>query len=290
MHGRLTQSMRVGRQRFRRLAVPLMIGALVGASIVVGPIVWRFIESGGLPPDFYDLQASLVFANSTSGLIYTVNATEQTTDCGYGVAYLLNGYTPDRHWYQVGLSWNWRGTGSGRFAMNYNVFDSNGTVIDPASGGGGVTPFSGEVSQGDPIRLVLAPASGVIQMNAVDLRTGAVASTSYQSFNQSSFGRGSWDVGRASVFTGLMTECYRGGHGNASWKPVAYLTDSGPVPFAAFCVGEWNFSNGSYFRGGSTVFPETCSSIVSLSSPSPQMYSAHGVVLTATETMFASGS
>jgi hypothetical protein len=274
-----------------RLAVSAaLIGALVGFSLAAGPFVWRYIESGGLPPDFYDLQAGLVFANGTSGIIYTVTATEQSSDCSYGVAYLLNGYTPDRHWYQVGLSWNWRGPGSGLFAMNYNVFDPSGNVIDPASGGGGITLFTGPVSPGDPVRLVLAPATGTMMMNAVDLRTDATAETTFQSFGQASFGRGIWGEGRDSVFTGLMTECYRGGSGNASWSQVNYVSDLSEVPYGSFCIGEWNFSNGTYFRGGSAIFPEMCSSVAGLSGPYPQSFNAHGVVLSANATSFSSGS
>lgn len=280
---------RVLDQRRRAQVLAVVIGILTGLSLVFGPMLVRYVESGGLPPDFYDLQADLAFANGTSGLIYDVAATKQTSDCSYGVAYLLNGYTPNRYWYQVGLSWNWRGPGSERFAMNYNVFDPNGAVVDPATGGGGVMPFTGPVSPGDPVRLVLAPSNGTILMDAADLATGSVASASFPAFGQSSFGRGIWGEGRDTVFTGLMTECYRSAPGNASWVNVTYVSQAAAVPFGAFCVGEWNFSNGTYFRGGSAILPETCTQVLDLSSPQAQVYAVHGVHLWANETEFTSG-
>jgi hypothetical protein len=278
------------RERHLGRMLPVLLGCLVGLSVVLAPTAVSYVESGGLPSDFYDLQAILAFSNATTALIYNVTATEQPSDCAYGVAYLLNGYTANRDWYQVGLSWNWRGGDPGQFAMNYNVFDSNGDVIDPAVGGGGVIPFSGPIASGNVVRLVLAPSNGSILMNAVDLTTGSTASTSFDSFGQSSFSRGSMDVGRGSIFTGLMTECYRGSSGTAFWENSTYESAFASVPFGALCVDEWNFSNGTYFHGASAIVPQQCTPVLSLSNPIPQTYSQEGLRLWANQTEFAAGS
>jgi len=60
----------------------------------------------------------------------------QTGTDGYGPAYLLNGLGNTGYWYQVGLSYDWDGSASTGFQLAYEVFNSSGSSVYPATGGG----------------------------------------------------------------------------------------------------------------------------------------------------------
>jgi hypothetical protein len=158
----------------------------------------------------YDEQIGLTFTDTFASLAYNVTAVSQANSDGYGPAYLLNGLTEKGYWYQVGVSWNWNpGTTPGTgFAMNYEVWDTNGYSIFPTDGGGGLAAFSGAVNSGDRVLLILNFTSGSVVMHVSDLTTGAVASIRYSSEGASSFVGLIYPSDSHGYFSGLMTEEY----------------------------------------------------------------------------------
>ena len=100
-------------------------------------------------PEVYDLQMIYTDGNWTRGMSYSIEATPQPSDCGYGFSYLENGYTSQNYWYQAGLSYDWSG-GTDSFQLVYEVFGPSGLSVYPNEGGGaGLASFSKTVSQGD---------------------------------------------------------------------------------------------------------------------------------------------
>ncbi len=235
-------------RRERRLRLfAVATGVILATTLVAGPTAWKYVESRGFPLDFFDLQGFLASDNATPALIYNVTAVEQTSDCPYGVAYLLNGVTTDGYWFQDGLAWNWRGGGEGRFTLIYDVFNSVGAVIDPARGGAGFAEFGTTVHPGDTVRIVLAVANGSVEMNAFDESTKSVASHNPPGISSPGWIGAFLDATQAgTIFTGLMTECYRGVYGDATLQQVAFIDLGAPVTNAQLCVDERDFSNGSY--------------------------------------------
>jgi hypothetical protein len=269
----------------RSLAKTLLAVLIVAALSV--PIA-QDIAFRGFPAKFYDLQGLLISDNDTSGLIYNVTASQQSSDCPYGAAYLLNGIGTNSYWFQDGLAWNWRNGGAGQFDLIFDVFDSVGKVVYPSGviAGGGLVTFTGPVRNGDSVRIVLAPGAGVIQMNAYDVRTHALAATSYP-YNTTKF----VGVGLANgFFTGLMTECYRGVPGASHLARTTYTDLSGPMEYAGLCIDERNFSDGSYPVGTAPNIPLGCSGDHDLQLPQPISYTNDALDLTANSTSFSSTS
>src|SRR5579885_1564621 len=108
---------------------------------------------------YYDEQIGETFTQSFTSMAYNVTAVPQVDESGYGPAYLLNGLSNTGYWYQVGLSYDWSGIGTG-FAMVYEIWDPSGKSIFPTTGGGGVQGFSGPVHAGDIVLLNLYFGTG----------------------------------------------------------------------------------------------------------------------------------
>ena len=224
-------------------------------------------------PPSYDEQIGMTFTQSFTSMAYNVTAVIQSDpSSGVGPAYLLNGLSDTGYWYQVGLSYNWDGTGtysnySPGFNLNYEVFDSSGNSIYPASGGGGTESFSGPVNSGDTVLLNLYFSStyGVV-MFAKDHNTGASAYQTYSAEGGSEFvGLPSETADSNGFFTGLMTEWY---HASAFYGNVASVRYSNPnyaLTSAWMWIDEFSCSD---------IYCSTTTSLFSGSTPGPVTYSS----------------
>jgi hypothetical protein len=202
-------------------------------------------------------------------MAWNVTSVAQSDTNGYGPAYLLNGLTSAGYWYQVGISYDWPYTGGGfnpGFHMNYNVFDSTGHVVLPSTGGGGIADFSGVVYSGDPVLLNLYFNSGNVIMLAKDMKTGALAWTSYNSKGASSFTGSSLSAANLNgFFTGLMTEWYHTEVYTGTEEAVTYSESDFALSSAWMWIDEYNPSTGL------NVFQDT--------TPSPVDYTSNPTIL-----------
>jgi hypothetical protein len=235
-------------------------------------------------PTTYDEQIGMTFTQSFTSMAYNVTAVEQSDpSSGYGPAYLLNGLSDSGYWYQVGLSWNWDGTGtysnySPGFNLNYEVFDSSGNSIFPTSGYGGVQGFSGPVYAGDTVGLSLYFSSTYgVMMLAKDYNTG---STSYQTYSAEG---GSQFVGLSGApansngfFTGLMTEWYHSSAFYGNITPVIYSNPHYALGSAWMWIDEFSCPDTSC-SNRSVLFSDATSGPVSYSNPIQlQEFSSNG--------------
>jgi hypothetical protein len=240
---------------------------------------------GGVSPS-YDEQVGLTFTDPFSSLDYNVTAVAQSNSDGYGPAYLLNGLNDKGDWYQVGLSWNWSpgdspGTG---FSMNYEAWDASGNSVFPASGGGGLLSYSGQVNQGDRVQLSLSFAQGEVIMSSKDLDTGASASTRYNADGGSMFQGLLRSADSNGYFSGLMTEEYHSSPYYGNMEEVTY-SSSTPLGNGFLWADEWNFSA----TPPTTLFD--ASKFVSFLNPSLiQSFSKNGTSAYANSTTFITGA
>jgi hypothetical protein len=225
----------LGREMSQRASLP---AKLQGAPIPV---------NSTFPPANYDEQLGFTFTENFTGLSYNVTAVEQQDVYGYGPAYLLNGLTNSGYWYQVGLSWDWPITTGGYafgFAFNYEVFAPNGSSIYPENAGG-LENFSGTINPGDVVELSLNFDTAGVTMQAVDLRTGSIATASYTSFGANVFVGLPQSISNSKgFFTGLMTEQYHVAPYNGSETKVIY-SSSMNVSSAWMWVDEFNANTSS---------------------------------------------
>ncbi len=163
----------------------------------------------------YDEQSGFTFANADfQDIVYNVSAVAQSALSGTGPAYLINGYTNEGYWYQIGLSYDWVTNDSNShyigFRANYEVFAPNGTSIYPGDEEGGVSEIYGNVNPGDNVKLGLYinTTTNKVTMSLYDWTTGAYYTTSYPSFGATEFVANPSSTGTNGFFTGLMTEWY----------------------------------------------------------------------------------
>ena len=218
------------------LAVILIVGVAAVPAHAARPGTWTHPASARLasghginaptPPDaVYDEQIGETFTQSFSSLAYNVTALAQSDADGYGPAYLLNGLTDGGYWYQIGVSYDWPFIGGGYvpgFAINFEVFDSTGNSVFPASGGGGLDNFTGTVHSGDSLLLSLSFSGGQVDMKVRDWQTGATGLETYAAHGSSFVGL-SAPADANGFFTGLMTEWYHvnqylGGEGGVTYS------------------------------------------------------------------------
>ena len=227
-------------------------------------------------PPSYDEQIGMTFTQSFTSLAYNVTAVEQVeSTSGYGPAYLLNGLSDTGYWYQVGLSYNWDGTGtysnySPGFNLNYEVFDSSGNSIYPTNGGGGTQRFSGPVRAGDTVLLNLYFSStyGVV-MFAKDYDTGATASLTYSSEGGSEFiGLSSNTANSNGFFTGLMTEWYHSSPFYGDVSTVKYTNPHFALTLAWMWIDEFNCLDANC-TNTTSLFSDATSAPISYSDPTP---------------------
>ncbi|MGC8632726.1 MAG: hypothetical protein ACP5UI_03120 [Thermoprotei archaeon] len=195
------------------------------------------------PAPYYDEQLGLTFSSGVSGLYYNVTAVAQTSDYGYGPAYLVNGLTQDGWWYQVGLSYDWpRVTGgyASGFRANYAVFAPNGTNVIT-----GLARLNGDVHSGDVVAVYMWISAGSVHMEIYDYNTSASFRYAYSSMGATEFmGLQNGTANSQGFFTGLMTEWYHVKPYYGPSQEVIYSSDR-PVTQAFAWMDEWNFSRGS---------------------------------------------
>ena len=250
----------------------------------------------GLQPSngpLYDEQLGISFTQSSPSLTYNVTAVEQTDpSSGDGPAYLLNGLSSAGYWYQVGVAWNWDpgslyGTG---FAMVYEVFDSGGTSVLPAGGGGGLLPFSGPVQAGDSVTLRLFFSGGTVVMYAEDAVTGATAQTIYGAQGATEFsGQVAGPANANGFFTGLMTEWYHPNPYYADEQKVTYATRNA-TSGAWMWIDEFQCSDSNCTTETSLFFSST-NGPVTYDSPTRLVpFTSNGATEFSTPYVFVTGS
>ena len=143
------------------------------------------MESSSTTPG-YDRQMVLMFDGSFTGLSYNVSAIPQNDSLGYGPAYLLNGLSNERYWYQIGLAWNLaaesrNGSIAPGFSFVYEVWSPNNTAIFPSAQGSGIETVDNQVRQGDFVHLSLGFSNGNVTMEMHDWNMSATFSSSYWS-------------------------------------------------------------------------------------------------------------
>lgn len=194
----------------------------------------------------YDEQAGLTFASNFKSLAYNVTAIAQS-DNGIGPAYLLNGLSDKGYWYQVGLAYNWPGSGGTHFegfSMGYDVWAPNKTLVDKSAGG--IMQFNGRVEPGDPVLLNMYLNGSNVTMLAKDWNTGAYASLQFSSYGATQFvGNRTSASNKNGFFTGLMTEWYHETKYNSDIARVTYSPYGEPVKTGWLWLDEFYCSDGS---------------------------------------------
>jgi hypothetical protein len=286
---------RNSKQTIRKNA-QLLAALAVGCAVTLAglPYLTADVLTAGFlfaHPEAYDLQMIYTDGNWTRGMSYSVDATPQPGDCGYGFAYLVNGYTSQNYWYQVGLAYDWFG-GTDSFQLVYEVFGPSGLSVYPNAGGGaGLAFFSKTVSSGDSILLNLSLSGGSVVMSGYDQQTGGTASGgSYSSEGAASFQAGEAPNPSGGTFTGLMTECYRDVPFGFDLANATYHDVGPPQPKGVIFIDEWDFSWGRYPLFGISAFPTQSSSALNLTSPGLQVFTAYSIVTWANSTDFSAAT
>ncbi len=251
------------------------------------------LPNAPVPAANYDEQLGLTFTQNFNSLTYNVTAIIQSDPTyGYGPAYLLNGLTTEGYWYQVGLSYNWpfqNGGYSAGFHLSYNVFNSSGNVVLPASGGGGLSSFSGAVNSGDLVLLSLYFSGGNVVLYAKDWSTGASARQAYSAKSATIFTGSVTSSSNANgFFTGLMTEWYHVDPYYGDVTPVTYSNDQTALSSAWMWMDEYNPSDSSWTGKWSEQTP---ASVQYGSNPNGlQKFSSHGATEYSNAYEFITGS
>jgi parallel beta-helix repeat protein len=210
------------------------------------------------PPANLDEQLGLSLTQNFTSLAYNVTAIEQSDINGYGPAYLLNGLSSSGYWYQVGLSWDWPYLGGGfnqGFHLNYEVTNSSGSSIFPASGSG-LVDFSGTVNQRDTVLRTLNFSSGNVIMSGFDFNTSASAQQSYSSQGATSFSGTPYATTNSNgFFTGLMTEWYHASEYLGNEAPVLYSESTSALSSAWMWMHEFNTTNRTQVFFDATTSP-----------------------------------
>lgn len=196
----------------------VLLSALDSSLPISHQASWNRVRSPPLarayPTLSYDEQVGVTFSDNFPKLAFNVTAVAQSDPTtGTGPAYLLNGLTDVGFWYQVGLSYNWPGSGGTAlhgFRMSFEVFSPyypycNGSIF-PTACGGGLDNLV--VNPGDTVQLSLQFSGGNVEMRAQDWNTGSAASESYSSEGASQFVGLDSPANTYGFFTGLMTEQY----------------------------------------------------------------------------------
>lgn len=208
--------------------------------------------NAGIALEAYDEQVGMTFSQSFTNLAYNVTAVQQEDASGIGPAYLLNGLTSQGYWYQVGISWNWAQLNGGYipgFHMNYNVFDSTGTVVLPSSQTGGAVGLSGPVNQGDIVSMNLTFSSGNVVMSVYDWNTKASGQVSYSAQGSSQFVGSSSAANSNGFFTGLMTEQYHNNPYYGTQQKVVYSNSKTALSSGILWIDEYNVNTHTLLFG-----------------------------------------
>jgi hypothetical protein len=248
------------------------------------------MDTDDIPRVNPDEQLWLAFTQNFTSLAYNVTTVEQVDTYGYGPGYFLNGLTDKGYWYQVAVSYDWPYTytsgGGGYwagFSFFYEVWNNNGKVIFPASGGGGLSAFSGPVDDGDQVLLSLHFSGDSVVMYAYDWNTSASAEETYTAVGASLFqGLPNAAANANGYFTGLMTEwChvnpYYGGEARVIYSNAAVALSSG-----------WLWADEYYLINQTTLFV-SCQYVSFYSPTQLHYFTTDGAVDGASAYMFVTG-
>ncbi len=133
----------------------------------------------------------LGFMQDFSSLQYNLTAVSQNDSFGFGPSYLLDGFSNEGYWYQIGIVWNWsiasvQGSYSPGFHVIYAVWAKNYAIIYPllVSNGGhgpGLANLT-NARNGDLILLSLTFARGNVSMSAYDWNSTSKFNASFDAF------------------------------------------------------------------------------------------------------------
>ncbi len=232
----------------------------------------------------YSDQYVLEFAKDFTFLKFNVTATSTNDSYGFGPAYLLNGLTDAAYWYQLGLAWNWVGSGGSSFSPGFNliyqVWGPDDQPVYPEDGKVGIQSFSGPVNDGDLVQLSLVFSEGSVVMAAYDWNT---TSNSLQSYHA----RGthfSGSQGPSYFFTGLMTEWYHVNYAVCTTKTVSFSSNTNVVESGWMCINRWNHAR---LTGGvrTQIVFSGCSPAIDFRTGS-QTFTYHGVTIYGSSSRF----
>jgi len=204
----------------------------------------------------YDEQLGISFSQGFRALAYNVTAVAQSDENGFGPGYLLNGLTNGGYWYQVGLAYDWpyqSGGYNAGFNSLYEVFNSSKASIFPPEGGGGLSPFSGPVNDGDKVLLKLYFVGGEVNFLVHDWNTSASVVESFTAVGDSFIGLHS-QANPNGFFSGLMTEWYHADLYFGAEGKVTYSNPSTPLLSATLWADEFNSNTSASVFGYSQPY------------------------------------
>ena len=236
----------------------------------------------------YDEQLGTTFTQNFTSLAFITTATAQTGTDGYGPAYLVNGLGNTGYWYQVGLAYDWDGNATTGFQLAYEVFNSSGRSVYPASGGG-MAAFS-PVNAGDTILLSLSFANGNVVMQGTDQTTGAQAQKTYSAMGATSFTGSPAAIANSNgFFTGLMTEWWHTAPYYGDEQKLTYTTTGSGITSAWLWMDEFSEAPNGTMTG---IFGKNSPTPISFSSNQTQLQSLsyNGATLAENATQFVTGT
>jgi len=258
------------------LIMVIIIGASTSSNNQSSNSSFNLIRMSGPMPN-YDEQIGVAFDENFSALSYNVTAVAQTTNSGYGPAYLLNGVTNLGYWYQVGISYKWNFNISGvsyimpDFDGIYEAFAPNGTSIFPSAKGSGSLDV--KINPGDTVNLYLRFLSNdSIEFMITDFNTKSQAIKYFDAFGATDFVALGGPNPNVGFFTGIMTEEYHVHPYYGNETPVTYTAYGPAVDKVLIAIDEYNSS-------GSEVLFNNTSNVIDLSDyPDGYTYTYQGLM------------
>lgn len=216
----------------------------------------------------YYEQSGLSYTGSFTPIIFNVTAVAQSAPSGTGPAYLVNGYSNEGYWYQIGLSYDWVTNSS--FRVIYKVFSPNGIGVYPPIGAGMANL---NVNPGDTVRLALIinTTTNEVKMEAYDYNTGSYFVTNYSAFGATEFVGTLNSQGIKGFFTGLMTEWHNVSPTFGNQLKVLYSEVGNVQQSAWLWIDEFYCSDGYQCYNRTTIFYNSTPAPVS----STRIFSTH---------------
>jgi len=257
------------------------------SSLATAPRFAAYPFAGQPNITMYDEQLGTTFTQNFTSLAYKVTAVAQIGTDGYGPAYLVNGLGNNNYWYQVGLAYDWDGSASTGFQLAYEVFNSSGNSVFPASGGGMAT-FS-PVNPGDTVLLSLNFSNGSVVMQGTDQNTGAQSQKTYSALGATTFvGSPAALSNSKGFFTGLMTEWYHTAPYYGDEQKVTYTANGSGITSAWLWMDEFSVApNGTQ----TSLFGKNSPAPLSFGNPTQlQSLSSNGASVYENATQFITGN
>ena len=184
----------------------------------------------------YDKQVWAILSQTTDSLSFNVTAVEQSDASGYGPAYLLNGYTDQGYWYQMGISWHWVVPSYVGYRNNFDffvqVYHGNTKLVNSLS--------DIAIRGGDKVllQMSLSTSANQVIMRAYDWNRSATNTTSLSAFGASKF---VGDLQNTGYPTGLLLEDY--GQNLVCGLSNVTFTANSTYPGFGLRIDEWNLTS-----------------------------------------------